>query len=350
MLEAFRELGYKVEAVVGFAKERKKAARRVKAMIRAGREFDFAYAESSTMPMLLTEPHHLPTHPLLDFGFFKYLNEQSIPIGLFYRDVYWQFPDYKQHVPGLRRFVAHTFYRYGWLRYRSLLDHLFLPTTKMLEVLPRWTGQVSALPPGCEEHEVSVPCNAPDSPLSLFYVGGVQPPFYDMRPLLEAVKGLEGVRLTLCCREQEWRKTKLFYKEVFDPQKVQLVHVHGLELVAYYRIADVFVDIRNDHTYLRYTFPLKTFEPLGYGLPSIVGYRSEAARFVEQENVGWVVEGPQEARQLLRYLQQHREAISRKRDQTLQARARHTWAARAEEAARTLLALRHGSSRETLCV
>ena len=46
------------------------------------------------MPTLLTEPHHFPTHPLLDFGFFRYVKKQGIPIGLFYSDIFWKFEDY----------------------------------------------------------------------------------------------------------------------------------------------------------------------------------------------------------------------------------------------------------------
>ena len=70
MIQAFRDIGYEVFPVTGYAAERKEKIAEVKRMIRAGERFDFMYAEASTMPMLLTQPHHFPTHPFLDFGFF----------------------------------------------------------------------------------------------------------------------------------------------------------------------------------------------------------------------------------------------------------------------------------------
>ena len=63
---------------------------------------NFLYSESSTMPTSLTEPHHMPTHPFLDFSFFYFCKRNGIKIGLFYRDIYWKFEIYKEKVHGIK--------------------------------------------------------------------------------------------------------------------------------------------------------------------------------------------------------------------------------------------------------
>ena len=60
-------LGYEVDVVMGYGKERKKEIKRIKEKIRQGITYDFLYSESSTMPTLLTEKSHLPFYPNLDF-------------------------------------------------------------------------------------------------------------------------------------------------------------------------------------------------------------------------------------------------------------------------------------------
>ena len=69
MIEAFQRLGYEVILIEGNASQRKKRIKEIKHNIRKGVTYDFLYSESSTMPTLLTEKHHCPTHPFLDFSF-----------------------------------------------------------------------------------------------------------------------------------------------------------------------------------------------------------------------------------------------------------------------------------------
>lgn len=91
LMTAFAELGWEMDVVEGSARDRKQQITKIKRKIRQGVHYDFVYSESSTMPTLLTEPHHLPTHPCLDFGFMAYCKRHGIPVGLFYRDIHWQY-------------------------------------------------------------------------------------------------------------------------------------------------------------------------------------------------------------------------------------------------------------------
>ena len=81
MLEAFKSIGYEVDYVMGYAEDRKKQIDNIKQNIKNGVKYEFMYSESSTMPTLLTEKNHLPTHPFLDFGFMKFCKKNGIKIG-----------------------------------------------------------------------------------------------------------------------------------------------------------------------------------------------------------------------------------------------------------------------------
>jgi hypothetical protein len=82
------------------------------------------------MPTLLTESHHLPTHPFLDFNFFRFLKNNDIKIGLFYRDVQWNFKEL-YNINFFKKIYAKFFYYWDLYNYNNLLDVLFLPSLKM---------------------------------------------------------------------------------------------------------------------------------------------------------------------------------------------------------------------------
>ena len=55
MIKAFEEIGYHVDYVMGYGKERKSQIEKIKRNIRNGVKYEFLYAENSTTPTLLTE-------------------------------------------------------------------------------------------------------------------------------------------------------------------------------------------------------------------------------------------------------------------------------------------------------
>lgn len=346
MLRAFEKLGYDVEVVVGYGAERKRAIRRIERDVRAGRHFAFMYSESSTMPTALTEPHHMPAYPLMDMRFFRWIAYQDIPIGLFYRDIYWRFPFYKNGVPSrLKRTGAIMFYRYDWSNYCKFVDHLFVPSLRMSKVLPTsWpSGRVSALPPGCTIMETpqqrkhsSVSIGDTGTLLKLFYVGGVTPPLYDVKPMIDAVKVVDGVELTLCCREPEWHEARDHYG-CLDDSNIRVVHHHGEQISAHYFDSDIAIMFREAHPYLEFAVPVKLFEAVGYGMPIIVPAYTEMARIVSNEDMGWVVEDAQELERLLMYVSSHPEEIAMKRENVLRNQGKHTWLARACTVSNTLM-------------
>ena len=69
MIQAFEEIGYNVFVIQGYSRERKARISELKRKIMQGDVYDFMYTEAHTMPTLLTERHHFPTHPFLILDF-----------------------------------------------------------------------------------------------------------------------------------------------------------------------------------------------------------------------------------------------------------------------------------------
>ena len=75
MIQAFENIGYDVFVICGQCSDRKRLIKKLKFSIKEGDRYEFMYTESSHLPTILTEPHRYPTHPLMDFRFFKYIKK-----------------------------------------------------------------------------------------------------------------------------------------------------------------------------------------------------------------------------------------------------------------------------------
>lgn len=337
MLNAFKQLGYEVEVVAGHAQERIYAIGRIKKAVREGKEVDFIYSESSTLPTLLTEPHRFPTHPSLDFGFFRWAKRRGIPIGLYYRDVYWRFGLYRERFYWAKRIVGLLFYYFDWWQYTRFVDYLFIPSFMMKSALPgAWPeDRLTALSPGCEIYDFpsTRTGTSPLKKLRLLYVGGIAPPLYDLFEMVSVVSTLSRVELTLICRKEEWDRFKDYYGLHGN---IKVLHVSGEELKEHYFSADLFIFVRAPYPYLEFAMPVKLFEALGFGLPIITNSGTAAGQFVEEEDVGWVVSSARELRVLLAGLLADRHMVEEKRARVKMVRGRHTWLARASKVASIL--------------
>ncbi|AER67532.1 putative glycosyl transferase [Thermovirga lienii DSM 17291] len=234
MAKAFENIGYEVEMVTGYGAERKKAIKKIKADFRKGRKFDFIYSESSTMPTLLTETHHLPIYPFLDFSFFSWAKKRGIPIGLFYRDIHWKYETYKKEVSLYKRIISIPMYWYDLFAYKRLVDYLYLPSLRMKSVLPiNWdNSKVTSLPPGGEFFKEKLACDYKhENMIKMIYVGGIKPPLYDLVPMFEVMQLLSeivNIELVLCCRKEEWQSEEALYKPLLT-KNVKIVHYSGAE-------------------------------------------------------------------------------------------------------------------------
>ena len=346
MREAFEALGYEVDFIEGYGKERKILINAVKKNISEGAKYDFLYSESSTMPTLLTEKNHLPLYPDLDFGFFSYCRSKGIPVGLFYRDFHWKFPFYGDNVKGVKKIAALAAYRYDIIKYKKLLDRFFLPSDEAgkyfkgtkLEKISR------SLLPGavCDEEELEKKheyyterLREKNGPLRMFYVGGLGG-HYQIEKLISGISKVEGTELTICCREAEWQKNeKVLGKYCGD--NVKVVHEKGEGLKKYFRESDICLACFEHSDYMDMAMPIKVFEYLSYTIPVIATKDTAAGGFVNANNTGWTVDYSEEAiMELVGKLAKDYSLVYEKHESSRKALMENTWMSRAEKVIREL--------------
>ena len=337
MKRSFEELGYEVWEVTGYTKERGRLASDVRYAIRCGVRFDFCYSESSTMPMTMTNPTHLPTRPFLDVGFFRSLRRNGVPVGQFLRDIYWVFPNYRESLPFFKLRAALAAYEWDMRTLRHHVDRVFLPSLKVGEYINLGNVPVSALEPG---HGHAEPLSGPEEGASLFYVGGIGPG-YKLHELFAAVKRAWeeknlDVRLTVCLRSEEWDAVKHEYEQWACPA-IEIVHGHGNSLREYFERTNIAAIVVDLDEYWKLGVPVKLYEYVGAGKPVMVTKGSLAGDMVERMELGWTVDNsPEAVVELLERLANDPQEIQRVRARVLSQRDAHTWLERARQAAEEL--------------
>ena len=338
MLQAFRDIGYEVFVVAGYSQERAKKIQEVCESIRAGVKYDFVYSESVNDPTLMADADHLPRHPFADFRFFKFCRKCGIPVGLFYRDVYWKFPVFQESASWLKRMILKPMFAYDLIRYRGCLDLMFLPTMRMQQYcIPGFPTR--ALPPGgvlrTESYEKRRAAVREPGILRIFYVGSLSS-LYDNRLLFQAVQETPGVYLTVCTHRKQWESVRASY-EAYLCDRIEVVHKSGPALQAYYETADVAAYCLDHDEYLDMAMPIKVFEAISYGTPLLATSIFSIAEMVRREDIGWVAETSVSGiRKVLEQLLAHPEEIRKKTENTILAAQRNTWQCRALQAAEEL--------------
>ncbi|CAN5488073.1 glycosyltransferase [soil metagenome] len=333
MLEGFRDLGLSVEVVDGYGRTRRAEMRRLAKAARRGDRFVALYSEFTTMPTALADPHHLPLHPRADQAFFRAMRSSGVPVGVFYRDVQWRFPEYRARVGMIKRTMATVAYRVELQALRRSVDRLFLPTERMAAWLPGWERdpRVSALPPGGVMRDL--PATPSEGRLRLFYVGSVRPPVYDLGPLLDAIERVPSVDLTVCCPESE---RSLVVSRSGWGRQVEVVHERGDALIDRYRACDVSCNIFPEHPYRDFAMPVKLFESLGLGRPVLADDQGPVGSFLASSGGGWAVP-LNELPTLLAELVAEPQRVSAAQAQARVIRVDHTWRARCETAIHLLV-------------
>lgn len=337
MIKAFEDIGYQVDYVMGYGEERKKAIKQIEQNIINGVKYEFLYAENCTMPTLLTEANHLPRYPFLDFGFFHFCKKYDIKIGLFYRDVYWKFPIYKKEVSFIKRLVTIPMFQYDLVKYKNLVDILYLPSNRMKNYVDV-PIPYKELPPGCNEvsaNEEGEYKSSNADRLNLFYVGGIGE-LYDLTKLFQTVDKLEFINLVVCCRESEWKEQKERYMPYIN-SRIEIIHKSGNELDEHYADADICMLFFESEEYRSFAMPIKLFEYLGKLKPVIATSNTAAGEFVEKNNIGWsVCHEVEELEKLLRKLQCNKNLINRTKENINETLKENTWKSRAYEVEKDL--------------
>lgn len=336
MMAAFRSIGYEVDAVWGTSSERKIKIEEIKRKIAAGAKYDFLYAENNTVPRLIaTDKHHIPRHPFVDRHFFAYIKKHKIPMGIFYRDMYWKYPQAMEDLSWWKRNLIIALQKRELAEYEQLFDVLFLPSMRCLKPLEtKFSGTVCALLPGMPRAQLEAKVR--HEKLHIFYVGGIGNQ-YDLRLFLSVVKEMPKIDFTLCCRKVNWEPVKSVY-EPYLADNIHIIHKQGEEeLLPYFRQADVACMFFKPDIYREMAMPVKLFEYMANLLPIISNEGNAAGDFVREHDIGWPLPYEEKAvRDCLQKLVTDYEEIAFKRGNIEKVLPDNTWEARASMAARIL--------------
>ncbi len=338
MLEAFRKIGYEVDVIIGYSTERMKQIREVKQKIRNGIHYDFVYSESVNEPTALSDGDHIPRHPFMDFDFLRFCRKQGIPVGLFYRDMHWKFPVYRNNVSRWKQMITLPLFRWDLRMYRKYVDTLFVPSADLGALVPH--ENTVPLPPGGQlfsKDGLQPKIENTEEKLHILYVGNVLG-VYDVTQFCKAVSEVEDIELTICTPKQSWSQAKQRY-EPFLCDRIRIVHKSGAELQPYYEQADLFCCCLEANEYTRLAMPIKTFESIGYGVPVMITQGIAAAQLIKEADCGWVVDNSAESfKELLHHLKKNPQEIEKKTENVLAIAVYHTWENRAKKVSEVLLA------------
>jgi len=334
MRAAFENIGYQVDEVSGYGKQRKAAIDRIKHNIKSGVVYDFVYSESVNIPMMLAEQDHLPRYPFLDFSFFRYCQKHKIPVGLFYRDMFWRFPLYREGLAWWKPMITLPLFRYELDMYRKYVDILYVASWKVCEIIQH--PMIRSLPPGGQAREDVLLRRASMCPeqgkLRVLYVGNVLG-VYDITAFCNAVADTPGVYLTICTPQTSWEEAKQRYAP-YMCERICVVHKSSHELQPYYEEADVFCCCLENNEYTCLAMPIKAFETISYGVPALVTEGIAVGDLVAQAEAGWVVQNNAQAfASLLDTLLKDPEEVLEKTKNVLSIAPKHTWECRAQQVA-----------------
>jgi len=347
MKEAFEKIGYKVYPVIGSSMERAKAISEIKNLINSGHKFEFLYSESANFPTILLDEDHIPRHPFLDFNFFRFVKAHKIPIGLFYRDIYWRFETYKKEVNIFKRLISVPLFLYDLFNYKLYVDILFVPSQSFANYIPISFDKkkLYPLPPGCTiPDKQNYSYIKTQNFLRVLYIGNIAPPDYDISILFKIAKYFETskkINFLISCPADSWNKWSSYYLSIVDgkmPLNMSLFHKKPEELDDLYFNSDLFFIPINDE-YSKIASKIKFYEAIGYGVPVLVAVNgeSELGNFVKRENVGWVVEYSEEkVMQFLSYILSNPQEVKVKKENVIKIREKHTWEERARLVAHLL--------------
>ena len=336
MIRAFEEIGYDVCVISGYGKERKEKIIEIKKSIKNGEKYEFVYSESSTEPTLLTEKHHMPIYPRMDFEFLRFCKYRNLKIGLFYRDIYWKFPIYKESVGFLKRNFAKVFYKYDLSKYNEILDVLYLPSMEMKKYIYEIKNlKVKELPPAIEEKRLNTKTKNDNEILTIFYVGGITG-LYDLEKLFDSVCQCKNIKLIVCCRENEWINSKDKYEKYLNGN-IEVIHKSGDELKEFYERSDIASLFFEPSEYRSFAMPLKLFEYMQYHKPMIATKGTATGNFVEKYDIGWNINyNVNSLVEVLNNLNENKLELSNKIENITNILDNNTWKARAEQVAEEL--------------
>jgi len=322
MIDAFKQLGYSVDTVTGDAKERRQ---RIKEIRNHNRKYKFCYSEPTTWPL----------HPLVDYRLYWYLRRNDIRTGIFYRDIYWQFPELFDYT-GLKYWELQARYRLDLAVISRVANQMYVPSASFGEQL-NLDVPMTHLPPGGVDRTSTT--DSMSRLQRVIYVGGISERYGSvlLSKSLEDVAESEEIVLDLVCREEGFQSLSKEVRNRFDSDWVNVHHVHGEELEQFYQRADAGIIPLQLTKYNNMSVPVKLFEYLSYGLPIVTTNLDEVASFVKDSGCGIVCKANyEEMARALASLSSDEQLYQQKKKNAVRAVQQNRWVDRAEQVASDL--------------
>jgi glycosyltransferase involved in cell wall biosynthesis len=245
--------------------------------------------ENQTIPIWLTDKNHIPSSPFIDKKVFRYLKQYHIPIGIFYRDVYWKFDDLYP-LKGFKKTMMQWLYRREEAFYEKYADAIFLPSLEMGKCVDINRTKV-ALPPGGKE-VVFQKRKREDNQVRAIYVGAVKHADNGLPLMLETLERIKAeglpLSLTVVCREAGYQGLPDEQKEKMSQLQVDVKHLSGAELDKLYLEKDFAYLPRIKSTYNDFSVPVKLVEYLSNYLPVLASNCTAQQRFIESGPYGLI--------------------------------------------------------------
>lgn len=332
MRDAFESLGYTVFEVTGHHSERRLAMQKLRGMLKGGWHPDFVYSESATWPVGLGEKVTFDTSLTRDMNFLRYCRKVGIPVGLFYRDIYWKYWGPRDVLSSPLRLFNWWRYHADLRAYRTATDVLFVPSKQMAKLLPKaLRTKAYPLPPGAQVVDSPLPLDT----VSLVYVGGLGN-HYRLDLAARVATSIEGIKLTICCREPEWAAVKDDYPPENTPN-FEVKHASGASLGELYDQTNIGLFFVEPSEYRTFAVGVKMFEYLAHGKPIIASEGTLVGEYVRKHDVGWVIPYSGEVLEsLLRELMTNTGLIAEKAAHARKTAQSNTWPMRAREAVEVL--------------
>lgn len=325
MIQAFEDIGYDVELVMGDCSKRKMQIQQIKENIKQGIKYEFLYSESTTYPTFFTERSHFSKCLFLDFRFFNFCKKHNIKIGLFYRDIHWIFDQYMEYKSIFRKYIFKIFYIFDLVQYKKLLDILYLPSIKMSKYLPiQFNTKISELPPAVSDINIDDSRKLAKA-LSFIYVGGIGK-LYDLTLFSKVISYFTDIEFNICTRKKEWEENKEHYIDY----NINVFHKNGDDLAELYRISDISILFVNPTEYWEFVMAVKLFEYISYKKPVVAVKDTAVGNFVEKNDIGWVIDYDEnELKDLIGHLQNNLDEVHEKIKNIEKIIPENTWKSRA---------------------
>lgn len=336
MRRAFEDAGYLVLEISGNHEQRRGQIKELRRRIRAGLRPDFVYSESATNPTGLGEKVTRHTSWARDIRFLQFCRRKGIPVGLFYRDIYWAFPEFGQALSRLTLTLMMWRYRADLRGYSTGVDVLFVPSIGMTDFIPIQNKYAYyPLPSGTER----VLTGNSGKGVGVLYVGGIGE-HYRMHEAFRgtriAAAGGADVRFRVCTRKQEWVGARENY-EPLRGTSISVAHASGQELECLFAESNVGSLFVEPSLYRDFAVPMKLYDYIGHGMPVIASEGTLVGQVVREWNIGWTIPYNAEAwSDLIHRLDDDPLELEVKRRSVLKISPEQTWLARAREVAEVL--------------